>query len=119
MRFTRSIRHGILIVILSSFLFAIGLRAQAQKPPAGSGPPQAGQTIRVKVGLVQTDVMVLQVQAQHPPGEMEIYRRARTTCRKKAAPGNTVETRCLKSRNVIVPSERGLQRVSNGCTTAS
>ncbi len=47
-------------------LAAIFLRAQTQKPPAGQNPPQAG-TIRVNVGLVQTDVMVFDKQGHFVP----------------------------------------------------
>jgi len=42
------------------------LHAQDQKPPAGQNPTQAG-TIQVKVGLVQTDVMVFDKQGHFVP----------------------------------------------------
>jgi len=58
MRFPASCKRRILIIITASFLAGISLPARAQKPPAGTNPGQAGQAIRVKVGLVQTDVTV-------------------------------------------------------------
>jgi VWFA-related protein len=41
-------------------------QAQAQKPPSAQNPPQA-RTIRVNVGLVQTDVMVFDKQGRFVP----------------------------------------------------
>jgi len=59
MRFIGSFKRRIIMVILSSFPAAVGLPAQAQKPPAGTNPAQGSQAIRVRVGLVQTDVTVV------------------------------------------------------------
>ena len=58
MRFIGSFKHRIIIVIFPLFLDAISLHARLQKPPAIKSQEQAGQTIRVNVELVQTDVMV-------------------------------------------------------------
>jgi len=49
-----------------SVVAAAVLFAQTQNPPAGQNPPQAG-TIRVKVGLVQTDIMVFDKQGHFVP----------------------------------------------------
>lgn len=58
--------HRPLAVLSSLFLAVVILHAQAQKPPAGQNPPQAG-TIRVNVGLIQTDVMVFDRQGHFVP----------------------------------------------------
>ena len=58
--------HQTLPVVSGLFLTAMILHAQAQKPPAGQNPPQAG-SIRVNVGLVQTDVMVFDGQGHFVP----------------------------------------------------
>jgi VWFA-related protein len=46
---------------------AIPLYSHAQKPVSGQKPGQAGQTIHVNVGLVQTDVMVFDRQGHFVP----------------------------------------------------
>jgi VWFA-related protein len=46
---------------------AFSLRAQLQKPPTEQKPQDAGQTIRVNVGLIQTDVMVFDRQGHFVP----------------------------------------------------
>jgi VWFA-related protein len=68
MRFIGSFKHRIIIIIFPSFLGAISLHAQGQKPPAGKNQEQVGQTIRVHVGLVQTDVMVFDKRGDFVPG---------------------------------------------------
>jgi VWFA-related protein len=58
--------HRTFAVVFGSLMAAMILHAQAQKPPAGQNPPQTG-TIRVSVGLVQTDVMVFDKQGHFIP----------------------------------------------------
>jgi VWFA-related protein len=54
------------VAAIVSFMAAMIFPAQAQKPPAPQNPQQAG-TIRVKVGLIQTDVMVFDKQGRFVP----------------------------------------------------
>jgi len=58
--------HRTSAVVIVSFLAAMNFQAQAQKPPSPQNPPQAG-TIRVNVGLIQTDVMVFDKQGRFVP----------------------------------------------------
>lgn len=54
------------IPIIGLFMVVVNIQAQTQKPTTPQNPPQAG-TIRVNVGLVQTDVMVFDKQGHFVP----------------------------------------------------
>lgn len=56
----------IAIALITVLMVFVSVQAEAQKPTAPQNPPQAG-TIRVKVGLVQTDVMVFDKQGHFVP----------------------------------------------------
>ena len=58
--------HQVVAVVPGWLLAAMIVWGQAQNPPAAQNPSQAG-TIRVKVGLVQTDVMVFDKQGHFVP----------------------------------------------------
>lgn len=62
MRFIGFSRPALIAVLL----VIVSVQARAQKPTAPQNPPQAG-TIRVNVGLVQTDVMVFDKQGRFVP----------------------------------------------------
>ena len=53
-------------ILMTALMIAMLIPALAQKPSAPQNPPQAG-TIRVNVGLVQTDVMVFDKQGRFVP----------------------------------------------------
>ena len=59
-------RYPALSIACILFLAGLVLHAQVQNPPAEQSPRQAG-TIRVNVGLVQTDVMVFDRQGRFVP----------------------------------------------------
>jgi VWFA-related protein len=63
--FSRRI-HLIFPLLISSCVTTLVFQAHAQKPPLTQNPPQAG-TIRVKVGLIQTDLMVFDKQGHFVP----------------------------------------------------
>jgi len=56
-----------LCFVLCLLSYALPGNPQAQKPPAGQKPGQAGTTVQVIVGLVQTDVMVFDKKGQFVP----------------------------------------------------
>ncbi len=56
----------ILILLVGTWLATLLHQAHAQNPPAEQNPPQTA-TVRVKVGLVQTDVMVFNKQGYFVP----------------------------------------------------